>query len=64
MKIEMLQNRRKQWYMRLVANGRIIMHSESYSSKSACKRAVKALYIHMTDDVAVYIGGSQEVLSY
>lgn len=46
MKLNMLKNRRGQWYMRLEKNGRIIMHSESYHSKSACKRAMKMMWMN------------------
>lgn len=44
MKAQLLKNKRNQWYFRFVAsNGKILCHSESYSSRTMARRGMMSL---------------------
>ena len=44
MKIVVQQNRRGEWFHHLLANnGKILQHSEAYSSKTKCMQTVKSI---------------------
>ena len=58
MKIEVLKNKRSKWYWRLVAaNGKVLAHSETYSSKQMALKTAKkiAAYVYYCSPVPVEV---------
>jgi len=44
MKIELVENVKGQWFWHIIAaNKRILAHSQSYSSKQACKKTARSV---------------------